>query len=403
MSTVNCSFIFLFVCFLIGVSAGGGEPPTWTRLSSGKGDLPSPGTSTQQTGCLILDIDKDGLNDIVVTSRSVGSRMVWYRRGEAGWTVFPIDRGLNIEAGGAIADIDGDGDLDLVFGEDYTGSKLYWWENPYPKFAMDTPWTRREIKGSGGQMHHDQIFGDFEGKGVDQLAFWVQRDQELRLADIPRDPSGDRPWSSVQIAKVGPAEGLAKADIDADGKPDLIGGGYWFKHQEGSKFRPILIDKDAVFTRASAGQLVEGGSPEIVFVAGDGVGPLRWFERHDGDWTTHELLSNVVHGHSLDLADVDRDGHLDIFCAEMAQWTEEAKIPDNPQAHMWIFYGDGRGRFVKSLLAVGVDNHESRLADLDGDGDLDIVLKPYTRGAPGIEVWLNSGTGPRLKGSANER
>ena len=57
--------------------------------------------------------------------------------GTTGWTIFPIDRGLNIEAGGAFADIDRDGDLDLVFGEDYTGSKVYWWENPYPRFHAE--------------------------------------------------------------------------------------------------------------------------------------------------------------------------------------------------------------------------------------------------------------------------
>ena len=35
-----------------------GEYPQWTHLSSKSGDLPVPGTSKQQTGCLVLDIDK---------------------------------------------------------------------------------------------------------------------------------------------------------------------------------------------------------------------------------------------------------------------------------------------------------------------------------------------------------
>ena len=59
-----------------------GGTPKWTHLSSKTGDLPAPGTSTQQTGCLVLDIDKDGLNDIVVASRNPGARMVWYRAGQ---------------------------------------------------------------------------------------------------------------------------------------------------------------------------------------------------------------------------------------------------------------------------------------------------------------------------------
>jgi hypothetical protein len=373
--------------------------PGWTQLSSKAGDLPVPGTSTQQTACLVLDLDKDGLNDIVIASRSAGARIVWYQRHVGGWSLYPIDRGLNIEAGGASADIDGDGDLDLVFGEDFSGRKVYWWENPWPRFDALEPWTRREIKNSGGLMHHDQLFGDFDGDGRDELAFWVQRFDGLLLARIPRDPRSSGPWPTASILQIRAAEGLAKADIDGDGKVDLVGGGYWFKHKGGSDFRPILIDQDSGASRVAVGQLMEGGPPEVVFVKGDGVGRLKWFERRGDTWAGHDLLGeDVLHGHSLQLIDIDRDGHLDIFCAEMAKWTDLAQSPDNPDARMWIFYGDGRGNFLKKLVATGIDNHESRIADLDGDGDPDIVIKPYESDTPRIDIWLNGGTGP-LKGT----
>ena len=114
----------------------------------------------------------------------------------------------------------------------------------------------------------------------------------------------------------------------------------------------MLIDKRSLATRAAAGPARRGGPPEVVFVVGDGIGRLKWFEWRGGDWVGHDLLGeDVVHGHSLELADIDQDGHLDIFCAEMAQWTDGARLPDNPSARMWIFYGDGRGRFTKTLLA----------------------------------------------------
>jgi hypothetical protein len=394
---MNVTLVPLVGLILVAAQVDGQEYPRWTQLSSKTGDLPAPGKSKQQTGCLVLDIDKNGLNDIVITSRNAASRMVWYQRGKAGWTIYPIDRGLEIEAGGASADIDGDGDLDLVFGEDFSGTKVYWWENPYPVYGADRPWVRREIKSSGGMKHHDQIFGEFGDSGNVQLGFWVQSTEALFLAHIPRDLRKAEPWEALPIARVGAAEGLAKADIDGDGKLDLIGGGYWFKYLErSSRYQPMLIEHGLLSTRAQAGQLVEGGPPEVVFVAGDDIGPLKWFQWHRGDWVGHDLLiENVVHGHSLELADIDQDGHLDIFCAEMAQWTEYAKLPDNPSARTWIFYGDGQGRFTKTLLATGLDNHESRVADLDGDGDLDIVVKPYTRDTPRVDVWLNQGNGPK--------
>ncbi len=57
-----------------------------------------------------------------------------------------------------------------------------------------------------------------------------------------------------------------------------------------------------------------------------------------------------------------------------------------------------RGRvreFPKSGPVHGHDFHEGKLADLDGDGDLDILNKPYNWDTPRIDVWLNNGTGPR--------
>jgi hypothetical protein len=158
-------------------------------------------------------------------------------------------------------------------------------------------------------------------------------------------------------------------------------------HQEGSVFA----------TSVKKGQ----SRTEVVFVNGEGVGRLQWFEHRGDAWVGHDLLGEeVVHGHSLQVGDIDQDGNLDVFCAEMAKWTDSAKSPDHPNARMWISYGDGRGSFINKLLAKGIDNHESRIADLDGDGDPDIVTKPYNNDTPRLDIWLNGGTGPRKGVSA---
>jgi hypothetical protein len=189
--------------------------------------------------------------------------------------------------------------------------------------------------------------------------------------------------------------GLARGDIEGDGKTDLVGGGHWFKHRGGPDFLPILIDPSSRSSREAVGQLLEGGPPEVVFVNGDGVGRLRWFGRQGDSWAGHDLPGeDVILGHSLQPVDIDQDGHLDLFGAEMARWTDTARDPDNPNARMWIFYGDGRGNFVKQLVATGIDNHESKVADLDGDGDLEIAIKPSEYRTPRLDVWLNGGTGP---------
>jgi hypothetical protein len=383
-----------FACSLSGkpfdmsVSAAGRTD--WVHLSTEFDDLEPPSASREQTAALILDVDKDGINDFVIAIRDVpGPSVVWYRRHENGWDRYIIDNtAQNIEAGGAFYDIDGDGDLDIVMGGDYRSNKIWWWENPYPNYDPNTSWVRREIKYDGANKHHDMIFGDFTGNGKDELVFWNQDARSLILAEIPPDPKNGQAWPLTTIYTWdGGAEheGLAKADIDGDGQLDIVGGGRWFKHTGGMNFVPEIIDDSQRFTRVAVGQLKEGSRPQVVFVAGDAIGPLKWYEWTGEQWIGHDLLGfNVDHGHSLEVADIDGDGNLDIFVAEMRL------NGGNPNSSMWIFYGDGQGNFTETVVATGFGNHESRIGDLTGNGKLDILGKPYNWETPRLDIWLNS-------------
>ena len=366
--------------------------PRWRHLSSASGDLPSPGPSDQQTGSLIADVNGDGVNDFFVVTRVVGPAVTLFEKTPDGWRRHVVEPDfIRIEAGGAAHDIDGDGDTDIVFGNDGSGIGMWWWENPYPDLDPAKRWPRHVIKSSGGEKHHDQMFGDFDDDGRIELMAWNQRGNALLLFEIPDDPRGDSEWPSRKIYEWEGEEheGLTAADVDQDGTVDLIGGGRWFKHTGGGKFEPRSIDDRFRFSRAAAGQLVEGGAPEIAFAPGDVDGPIQWFEQRDGEWVGHPLpIPDLVHGHSIGVGDVNGDGHDDIFSAEMGQWgSQEGR--NNPGARMRVFYGDGTGRFFEQVVAKGFGNHESRIADLDGDGDLDILGKPYNWKTPRIDVWIN--------------
>lgn len=375
----------------------------WQQLSSAKGDLPvPPGGSRQQTGALAGDFDGDGTNEFILSFRQKPPALVWYRRTTSGWDAWTIEEQyLTIEAGGAACDIDGDRDLDVVFGGDYQSDEVWWWENPAPQFDRKTSWKRHFIKRGGQNQHHDQVFGDFLGTGRPQLAFWNQRASTLFLAEIPPGPRTADAWPLTPIAAgVKPAgvpyiEGASAFDIDADGRTDLLACDSWFKHTGGKEFQRVQF--------ADVGGLIFAGHfkpsqyPQIVVSPGDASGPVRLYDcggdpMNRADWKAQELLAAVTHGHSLQLGDVNGDGHLDIFVAEMAKWHEQQAAPDNPESMAWIFFGDGRGNLRKTELVKGHGWHEARLADLDGDGDLDLLNKPYTWETPRVDVWLNNGT-----------
>lgn len=366
---------------------------SWENLSSKNGDLPVPPGSDQQTMSILLDVDGDGTSDFVIGCRRKGPALFWYRRQEEGWKVYVLDPAtLPLEAGGTYADIDGDGDRDLVAGEDSSGHKIYWWENPQPDYDPNVPWKRHEIKNSDGKKHHDQIFGDFLGEGKLQLIFWNQGANRLMLARIPADPKAE-PWPAVEIWSSGKhAEGIGAGDIDGDGKLDLLAGGRWFKHEGETRFAAYEIDDAQRDARHATADFDGDGRTDAVMVLGDGVGRLKWYAQK-GDpkvkssWIAHDLLGfDVKHGHSLAAADFDKNGKPDIFCGEMRKWTAN---DDHPEARMWIFYGDGKGNFIKTEVASGFGVHEAKVGDLDGDGWPDILAKPYNWDTPRIDIWLN--------------
>lgn len=383
------------------------QGPSWKHLSSSAGQLPVPGKSHQQTGALVYDFDKDGINDFILSFREKAPALVWYRRTKKGWDRYVIDSSYQtVEAGGAIYDIDQDGDPDLVFGADYQGAEVWWWENPYPVYDPQVSWKRHIIKNSGGHQHHDQSWGDFLQNGKMQLAFWNQQVKTLFLAGIPDDPkSSPWPYDPIFNGSAGEsgswyAEGTASGDIDGDGYTDLVAGNYWFKYQGNGRFKAIRFAEAG--GRVAVGKFKPGKTLQIVVSPGDGTGYLKWYES-SGDptdaasWQGHTLIDTpLIHCHSLAVADINGDGHPDIFAAEMAKWSENKDQPDNPGAQSFLFYGDGKGNFSRTVFTTGIGFHEARVADLDGDGDMDILNKPYNWETPRVDVWLQNGTGKRL-------
>lgn len=336
---------------------------------------------------LIADVDGDGLNDIIIAGKygpgegrpAADGNVVWYEAPR--WTRHVIGFG-ELEAGGVTLDLTGSGRPDLVIGEQHNGTHLYWWENP------DDPtqrWTRRLIT-DRFQKYHDQAVGDVDGDGRDELVVLSQVAKVLMYFDIPDDPRV-QPWPEHcchVIATDIDLEGLRIVDIDGDGVNEIVAGANYFKHT-GDPTRPwrrvTLIDPFAA-ARAAVADLNGNGHLDIVLAEGEShPGRLLWVEGPEFK-TVHVLHEDLHHPHSLELADFNGDGTMDIFVGEM----HLGKHPATPR--LLVYLNDGAGAFEPVRIDCPQGTHEAKVGDIDGSGRPSIVGKPYLPGNQ-VDVWLN--------------
>ena len=109
-----------------------------------------------------------------------------------------------------------------------------------------------------------------------------------------------------------------------------------------------------------------------------------------GDGTLAPAVSYEAGYETADLAtaDLDGDGDVDIVGATQGDYINEENID--------IFLNDGSGTFTRTSLLAGHDPKNLALADLDGDSDVDVVManSGFVEDEPdagGISVLINNG------------
>jgi len=321
------------------------------------------------------DVDGDGLPDVII---GTDTQLVWYEA--PGWTKHVIAPGANFTTDMQAADVDGDGDVDVVVPE-YDIGRIEWYRNPRIGGGAWTP-----ITIGAGVTAHDVEVADMNGDArIDVVIRGHFGPTTLYLQDAS-DPTS---WTPVGITAAIDNEGTALADVDLDGHVDIVQNGYWLEApddpSDGGAWTRWSFESDweASTVGVAVADLSMDGRPDVVLAFGESPGRMAWYEappdpRVGGAWIEHPIADPVDYVHTFKIADVDGDGLLDVVFAEMAQ---------SAQKRVGFFRntGGGLGWALQGLSTNG--SHNVRVADIGADGDLDVVGANWQ--GPPVELWEN--------------
>lgn len=336
---------------------------------------------------MVGDIDGDGRPDLVVGG-SKDDKLNWYRNPTWRKTVILAPM-TEFTTDGALGDVDGDGDIDIVIFDGEGAKNLHWYENPRPNNSPMAGFRwRRHVVGGTGSWGKDVELGDFDRDGRLDIA--------VRSADtlfIFFQETGDR-WTrrALPARRLG-SEGLASGDIDGDGNIDLVLDGAWLRNPGRGRARdPLAWSEQEIGPaygtfKAVVADFDGDGRPDVAYSSSEGTADVAWYgQGADGRWTRHVVLAAVERAHTLQAADMDGDGDIDLVIGQM-HTSDEKKIllaeNLNGRGAEWTIHVIGTGGL-----------HNGVVADLNGDGRPDLFGANYT-GTPPVRVWLNLPPGER--------
>ena len=309
------------------------------------------------------DLDGDGDLDVICASRGNG-RLSWFSN--LGGGQFGGQNILGEESDSLSithADMDGDGDVDLAWG---TFESLFYVQN-VGGGAFAAPVTI-ELKSSSFPIVLDE--GDFNGDGLtDILCGWLNPHEVVWYRNL-----GGGAFAAPQLIESNViAFDQIGEDVNADGALDVVVGTVdgtvkWYRNLGNGLFsNPITIATGFPQCRIHLGDLTGDGINDLV-VSSPSELKLSYFPSWGGGYNSERVIDDfALYIYDIKTADIDRDGDQDLVCAEnlvgSVIWYQ---TPDNP------FDDFSEPRLVsEERVAVGVLSVD--VADLDGDGDADVL------------------------------
>lgn len=384
--------------------------------------LDSPSEPTKSIS--VADLNNDSRPEIITIGKPSGKLKVFWNESRQNWARHVITHGFRAQSAVA-ADFTGRGRIDVISGDIEHDHKIMLYCAPdWQPVLLQTG--IRLIQSAAIDLDGDGR-SDFLGTQYHPgLIFWLER---------PKDPIHD-PWryhviDSAAQAGVDGVHGLAIADVDGDGRPELIASSdwpegpvsnsiVWFKIPSDPSSDPhweryTLAYHDAPGFIHYIGTGDVNGDGHLDVATGAKVGPAGnyfawWQQREDPrqPWLKSVIAKNQEGATNILMADVNGDGMTDFVASrghgkgvlwfEAPHWEPHDIDPNLVGPHAlavgdidgdgdpdvvccakdsgilaW-YENDGRGHFTPHYIYENQSAYDVKLVDMNGDGDLDIVV-----------------------------
>ncbi len=317
----------------------------------------------------VADVNGDGLEDVVTALWGNGEIKLYLGFNAYGtaWWEIDVATGFTSARDVAVADVDGDGDLDIL-GAAVGADKVSWWENDGDALPE---WTGHSILITYDGAHRVEP-ADFDRDGDIDVA--VAAFDGDNVSWVENKNGAGTSWTRHDLGAFDGAFDLAVGDLNRDGKPDLVATAYnedlveyFLNSPTGGLWSAGQVDDLLDGPRGvDLGDIDLDGDVDVVVVVRNDE-DIFWYE-NDGTgtgWTQHNVgTGDFPDGVAVRVADLDGDGDLDVAAVNQ----------DGNDVFIWK--NDDRGdSWTKFTMEQNLDSTwDLDVADIDRDGKLDIAV-----------------------------
>jgi uncharacterized protein (TIGR03437 family) len=384
-----------FADILIGVGSptavGESENSEVLGVLLGNGDGTFRGAPTTDIGgsesaasfLAVADFNGDGKVDAILADQTTGNVAFFAGNGNGTFQTPVLHQGELSQPGvAAVGDFNGDGRPDLAVAQTQSSNLFILLNSGGGNFQSPS------MTGSGGFGPAGLAAADFNGDGKIDLAVANSggfngsgQNQAGNVAILTGSGSGSFSVSNTYVAGTAPT-GIAAADLNGDGKPDLVvadagmnggtgqpfvaGGVYVFLNQ-GSSFQKSNAYPVSTFPNIVAiGDLNGDGRPDLVVAASDDnvnyyLGIL--LGNGNGTFQSATLLPTQFGPSSIAIDDFNGDGKVDLIVGHCCGDTDATYL-----------LGHGDGTFDPEVQFNAGSSQFVAAADITGNGLPDLLV-----------------------------